>query len=80
MELYDNLIEEIPEFKEYDIMGKEYYYDGISPLGSIGTWLNELVKAGSSQELIKKICNYLNLIYTMKKTPPLQLLMFLVRS
>lgn len=66
MELYDDLVVTIPAFKHYDLFGREHYVDiGISPLGTIGSWLNEL--SGSkddNDQLILQICNYLNHIYT----------------
>jgi hypothetical protein len=72
MQLYYDLIEKIPEFKDYDIMGEEHYVEiGISPLGSIGTWLKELVETTSKNDsLIKKICNYLNETYRSASSFP----------
>jgi len=65
MQLYYDLIEKVPEFKDYDIMGEDHYVDsGISPLGTIGSWLKELVEATNRNDtLIRKICNYLNETY-----------------
>lgn len=65
MHLYYDLIEKIPEFKAYSIFDEEDYIDtGISPLGSIGSWLNELSSLESQNDpLIQKICSYLNGIY-----------------
>ena len=65
MYLYHNLIEQIPEFKTYDVFGEEHYVEiGISPLGTIGSWLNHLASKDSANDLlIKKICSYLNNIY-----------------
>src|SRR5690349_4044862 len=65
MQLYYDLIERVPEFKEYDIIGEEHYADtSISPLGSIGSWLNDLlISKSTNDELIRKICNYLNKAY-----------------
>ena len=65
MQLYYDLIEKLPEFKNYEIMGDDHYVDaGISPLGTIGSWLKELVETPSKNDsLIRKICNYLNETY-----------------
>jgi hypothetical protein len=65
MQLYYDLIEKVPEFKGYDIMGEEHYAEtGISPLGSLGQWLNELVGSNNkNDQLIKRICRYLNETY-----------------
>jgi hypothetical protein len=65
MQLYYDLIEKVPEFRDYDIMGKDHYVDsGISPLGTVGSWLKELVEDKTKNDsLIRKICNYLNVAY-----------------
>ncbi|HEY6503635.1 MAG TPA: hypothetical protein VIZ28_06630 [Chitinophagaceae bacterium] len=65
MQLYYDLIEKVPEFKDYDVMGEEHYIEtGISPLGSIGFWLKDLVCSKKEKDtLIRKICNYLNEVY-----------------
>jgi len=66
VQLYDDLIQKLPEFVAYDVMGREHYIeDGISPLGQIGVWLNQLaVRPNENQTLIIRICNYLNDVYT----------------
>ena len=62
--LYDDLIENVPEFKEYDIHEETHYID-TSPLGTIGSWLKELtIEDPKNEKLIRKICNYLNIIYS----------------
>jgi len=72
MHLYHDLIEKVPEFKEYDIMGEDHYVEtGISPLGTIGSWLKELVvRASRNDSLIRKICTYLNETYSNANSFP----------
>lgn len=66
MHLYYDLIEKIPEFKNYDIFDEEDYIEtGVSPLGAIGSWLNDLIiDSYGNDKLIQKICKYLNDIYS----------------
>ena len=72
MQLYHALIKKLPEFKEYDIMGEDHYLDdSISPFGTIGSWLKELVESTSRNDiLIRKICNYLNETYRSASSFP----------
>ncbi|MFC0774641.1 hypothetical protein [Terrimonas alba] len=65
MILYYDLISKIPEFKSYSVFDEEDYIEtGISPLGTIGSWLKELsADAIQNRKLIQKICGYLNDIF-----------------
>ena len=65
MELYFDLIKNIPEFLAFDTMGEEIYIESeVSPLGALGRWLNELVTDIPSNEgLIARICVWLNAVY-----------------
>lgn len=65
MDLYFQLIDRIPEFGAYDTMEEIIYVEcKVSPLGTIGHWLNHLVKdPKSNEELIHRIRVWLNDIY-----------------
>jgi hypothetical protein len=68
IQLYDDLVKEIPEFSLYDTYERSDYLEtDISPLGQIGYWLNELQADPKNAPLISRVCNFLNDVFYQSK-------------
>lgn len=64
VQLYNDLITEIPEFTFFDTYDREDYLEtDISPLGQVGHWLNQLGQNPSDDKVVKRVCNFLNSIF-----------------
>lgn len=64
VDLYDDLITDLPEFTEFDVFGRDFYEEtGMFPLGQVGLWLNALVEGKAADDLLIRITGFLNRVY-----------------
>lgn len=69
VQLYDDILKELPEFGSFDTYDRDDYLEtGISPLGQVGHWLNELVSNGVGDELLSRVGGFLVKIYGRSST------------